>query len=177
MAAPQPAARDKADCTSGASAASAPAASHREVQGKAARARKAQAASVEQAASGDKVASAKEASAEQEAARAPEDMAELAGTEAKAAAAAASPAPTSWTTVTPARSTAAIGAARARAHDLQRARSTVSITLYDALSFLFETEPLVQTGVAPNTIDVVAVAGITGRVVGPDGLGLSNVSG
>ncbi|MBK8938166.1 MAG: carboxypeptidase regulatory-like domain-containing protein [Polyangiaceae bacterium] len=53
---------------------------------------------------------------------------------------------------------------------------TVSITLYDALSFLFETEPLVQTGVAPNTIDVVAVAGITGRVVGPDGLGLSNVS-
>jgi RHS repeat-associated protein len=53
---------------------------------------------------------------------------------------------------------------------------TVSTTLYDALSFLFETEPLVQTGVAPGTIDVVAVAGITGRVVGPDGLGLSNVS-
>ncbi|MBK8939706.1 MAG: hypothetical protein IPM79_19315 [Polyangiaceae bacterium] len=53
---------------------------------------------------------------------------------------------------------------------------TVSTTLYDSLSFLFETEPLVQTGVAPGTIDVVAVAGITGRVVGPDGLGLSNVS-
>jgi YD repeat-containing protein len=53
---------------------------------------------------------------------------------------------------------------------------TVSTTLRDSLAFLYETEPLVQTGVAPGTIDVVAVAGITGRVVGPDGLGLSNVS-
>ncbi len=53
---------------------------------------------------------------------------------------------------------------------------TVSTTLRDSLAFLYETEPPVQTGVAPGTIDVVAVAGITGRVVGLDGLGLPNVS-
>ncbi len=93
-----------------------------------------------------------------------------------AGAAAACPAPISWTTATRARSTAIDPSGVLVRTTCSALDATVSTTLYDSLSFLFDTEPPVQTGVAPGTIDVVAVAGITGRVVGQDGLGHSNVS-
>jgi hypothetical protein len=180
--APQPAAPGKAACTWAVSAASAPAASHKEVRGKAVRWGKAQAVSVEPPVSADRAASVRAvpaATAESLApvARAPPvATGALAGKEAKAEAAADCPARISWTTATPAPSTAAIQAACSCAQRAARWIPRSRPRCYDSLAFLYETEPLVQTGVAPGTIDVVAVAGITGRVVGPDGLGLSNVS-
>ncbi|MEA3209504.1 MAG: hypothetical protein QOE70_2561 [Chthoniobacter sp.] len=54
--------------------------------------------------------------------------------------------------------------------------STVVTTFYEAVKFLFEKQPLIQTGVAPGTILPDRVAVLRGVVRGREGLGVAGVN-